>query len=215
MSKNKNQPMYKVVIKETIKLFLSQFVMLLLVAICYVLPLFFEIPILSEKNAVIGLIITAAIIILKIWGVVKGEYYAYRIYRFMVDSMNQPLFYIYNALEADVYSEDTADNIKEVFRKTEKAFINYSSVYYYLKFFNLGVILVMLGLIIYPQVVNHKLIFYYFYGIGDFFLIISILCAHISARFIFSAEHAWYKRFNYRIINDFNKAKENKEKIYE
>lgn len=63
MSKNKNQPMYKVVIKETITLFLSQFVMLLLVALCYVLPLFLEIPILSGKNAVIGLIITAAIII--------------------------------------------------------------------------------------------------------------------------------------------------------
>ena len=94
MIKNKNQPMYKVVIKETITLFLSQFVMLLLVALCYVLPLFLEIPILSEKNAVIGLIITAAIIILKIWGVVKGEYYAYRIYRFMIDSMNQPLLYI-------------------------------------------------------------------------------------------------------------------------
>lgn len=55
--------MYKVVIKETITLFLSQFVMLLLVALCYVLPLFLEIPILSGKNAVIGLIITAAIII--------------------------------------------------------------------------------------------------------------------------------------------------------
>lgn len=188
--------MDKLVKKEVLTVYISQFALIAVVLFCCIVPLFSESPYLTGWKAISGLCILGSIFFVNIFYITtqfKGnqsllpckialECFPEMIYR-MDENCNKGLF-----------SKDETEKCKDRYNNTLKWLERFDSLAIPLIIFDCVVVgLSIIGIII-LQISKHQVLFCSLYGVAGFFIVMQTACLFISSRFLWKAVFAWIER---------------------
>ena len=190
--------MDKLIKKEVIKLYVSQILLLISSVFCSSVPLFSETLSFYNYNALIGILIFAAVIIFEII-FIRTWFYGRNANlpgKYCLESLPGTMYKIDANLNKGLFSEEETEKCKERYRNTLDWL---SSMIIFSKPFLIIVLLSMLFivlLIVVKMISIKQLYFSNMYGISIFFLVLQISSLYITCKFLLNAVESWINRLH-------------------
>lgn len=188
--------MDKLVKKEVLTVYISQFAMIVVALFCCIVPLFSESAYLIGWKAITGLCILASIFIANIVYITtqfKG-YQSILPCKIALECLPEMIYRMDENYNKGLFSKEDTEKSKQRYSNTLKWLERFDSFAVPLMIIDCAVIgLSIIGIII-LQIKRHEVLFCSFYGVAGFFIVMQTTCLFISSRFLWKAVFAWIER---------------------
>ena len=188
--------MDKLVKKEVLTVYISQFALIAVALFCCIVPLFSESPYLTGWKAISGLCILASVFVVNIFYMTtqfKGNK-SLLPGKIALECMGEMFYRIDENCNKGLFSKEDTEKCKQRYNNTLKWLGRFNSFAVPLMIIDCTVIgLSIIGIII-LQISKHQFLFCSLYGVAGFFIVMQTACLFISSRFLWKAVFAWIER---------------------
>ena len=188
--------MDKLVKKEVLTVYISQFAMIAVALFCCIVPLFSESPYLTGWKAITGLCILASVFIANIVYLTtqfKG-YQSILPCKIALECFPKMIYRMDENCTKGLFSKDETEKCKQRYSNTLKWLERFYSLAIPLIIFDCVVVgLSIIGIII-LQISKHQVLFCSLYRVAGFFIVMQTACLFISSRFLWKSVFAWIER---------------------
>ena len=188
--------MDKLVKKEVLTVYISQFAMIAVALFCCIVPLFSESAYLTGWKAISGLCILGSIFVINIFYITikfRG-YQSVLPCKYALEFMPEMLFRIDENCDKGLFSKEDTEKCKQRYNNTLNWLGRFDSLAVPLIIFDCVVVgLSIIGIII-LQISKHQVLFCSLYGVAVFFIVMQTACLFISSRFLWKVVFAWIER---------------------
>ena len=188
--------MDKLVKKEVLTVYISQFALIAVALFCCIVPLFSESPYLPGWKAITGLCILASIFVANIFYMTtqfKG-YQSILPCKIALEFLPEMIYRMDENYNKGLFSKEDTEKCKQRYSNTLKWLERFAYLAVPLIIFDCTVIgLSIIGIII-LQIKKHEVSFCSLYGVAGFFIVMQTTCLLISSRFLWKAVFAWIER---------------------
>ena len=185
--------MDKLVKKEVLTVYISQFAMIAVALFCCIVPLFSESAYLTGWKAISGLCILGSIFFVNIFYMTtqfKGKK-SLLPGKIALECMGEMFFRIDENCNKGLFSKEDTENCKQRYNNVLKWLGRFNSLAVPLMIIDCAVIgLSIIGIVI-LQIKRHEVLFCSFYGVAGFFIVMQTACLFISSRFLWKGVFAW------------------------
>ena len=188
--------MDKLVKKEVLTVYISQFAMILVSPVCCWIPIVSDTQKLTGWKAILGICVLLIIFALNVLYLTKKFYGLDSVLpsKYVLENMPEMLLKIEENYEKGLFSRENTDKCKNRYNTTLNWLGRFASFGLPLMIFDcVGIVLSVSSIIIF-QIINHKILFSYLYGISGFFIVVQTTCLFISSRFLWYSVQAWIER---------------------
>lgn len=188
--------MDKLVKKEVLTVYISQFAMIIVALFCCLVPLFSDSLYLSGWKAISGLCILASVFVANIFYMTTQFQGKKSLLpgKFALECMGEMFFRIDENCNKGLFSKEDTEKCKQRYNNTLKWLGRFNSLAEPLMIIDCAVIgLSIIGIII-LQISKHQFLFCSLYGVAGFFIVMQTACLFISSRFLWNAVFAWIER---------------------
>ena len=188
--------MDKLVKKEVLTVYISQFALIAVALFCCIVPLFSASPYLTGGKAISGLCILASIFVVNIFYMTtqfKGNK-SLLPEKIAFECWHEMFFRIDENCNKGLFSKEDTEKCKQKYNNVLKWLERFDSLAIPLMIIDCAVIgLSIIGIII-LQIKKHEVSFCSLYGVAGFFIVMQTACLFISSRFLWKAVFAWIER---------------------
>ncbi len=188
--------MDKLVKKEVLTVYISQFAMIIVALFCCLVPLFSDSLYLTGWKAISGLCILASVFVANIFYMTTQFQGKKSLLpgKFALECMGEMFFRIDENCNKGLFSKEDTEKCKQRYNNTLKWLGRFNSLAEPLMIIDCAVIgLSIIGIII-LQISKHQFLFCSLYGVAGFFIVMQTACLFISSRFLWNAVFAWIER---------------------
>jgi len=188
--------MDKLVKKEVLTVYISQFAMIIVALFCCLVPLFSDSLYLTGWKAISGLCILASIFVINIVYMTTQFQGKKSLLpgKIALECMGEMFFRIDENCNKGLFSKEDTEKCKQRYNNTLKWLGRFNSFAVPLMIIDCTVIgLSIIGIII-LQISKHQFLFCSLYGVAGFFIVMQTACLFISSRFLWKAVYAWIER---------------------
>lgn len=188
--------MDKLVKKEVLTVYISQFALIAVALFCYIVPLFSESPYLPGWKAITGLCILASIFVANIFYMTTQfkRYQSILPCKIALEFLPEMIYRMDENYNKGLFSKEDTEKCKQRYSNTLKWLERFAYLAIPLIIFDCTVIgLSIIGIII-LQIKKHEVSFCSLYGVAGFFIVMQTTCLFISSRFLWKAVFAWTER---------------------
>jgi len=188
--------MDKLVKKEVLTVYISQFAMIIVALFCCLVPFFSDSLYLTGWKAISGLCILASVFVANIFYMTTQFQGKKSLLpgKFALECMGEMFFRIDENCNKGLFSKEDTEKCKQRYNNTLKWLGRFNSLAEPLMIIDCAVIgLSIIGIII-LQISKHQFLFCSLYGVAGFFIVMQTACLFISSRFLWNAVFAWIER---------------------
>ena len=188
--------MDKLVKKEVLTVYISQFAMIIVALFCCLVPLFSDSLYLTGWKAISGLCILASVFVANIFYMTTQFQGKKSLLpgKFALECMGEMFFRVDENCNKGLFSKEDTEKCKQRYNNTLKWLGRFNSLAEPLMIIDCAVIgLSIIGIII-LQISKHQFLFCSLYGVAGFFIVMQTACLFISSRFLWNAVFAWIER---------------------
>lgn len=188
--------MDKLVKKEVLTVYISQFSMIIVALFCCLVPLFSDSLYLTGWKAISGLCILASVFVANIFYMTTQFQGKKSLLpgKFALECMGEMFFRIDENCNKGLFSKEDTEKCKQRYNNTLKWLGRFNSLAEPLMIIDCAIIgLSIIGIII-LQISKHQFLFCSLYGVAGFFIVMQTACLFISSRFLWNAVFAWIER---------------------
>ena len=189
--------MNKLIKSEVLTIYISQFLLLFVIAFCNSVPLWSDtVFITGNKYIIICFIILALVYFLNIFFLLKKywRYYALLPEKYMLESMPALTLRIEENCNKGKYTQEETAACKERLNDSMKWLDRYNKLSFPLIITDIICIISSITFIVIKQFQFKSFCFCTYYGIAIFFVLIQISCLYLSSRFLFSSAKSWINK---------------------
>ena len=195
--------MDKLVKKEVLTVYISQFAMIAVALFCCLVPLFSDFLYLTGWKAFTGLCILASIFVVNIFYMTTQFQGKKSLLpgKIALECMGEMFFRIDENCNKGLFSKKGTENCKQRYNNVLKWLGRFNSLAVPLMIIDCAVIgLSIIGIVI-LQIKKHEVSFCSLYGVAGFFIVMQTTCLFISSRFLWKAVFAWIERLrNIKVV---------------
>lgn len=188
--------MDKLVKKEVLTVYISQFALIAVALFYCIVPLFSESPYLTGWKAISGLCILASVFVVNIFYMTtqfKGNK-SLLPGKIALECMGEMFYRIDENCNKGLFSKEDTEKCKQRYNNVLKWLGRFNSLAVPLIIFDcVAAGLSIIGIII-LQISKHQVLFCSLYGVAGFFIVMQTACLFISSRFLWKAVFAWIER---------------------
>lgn len=188
--------MDKLIKKEVLTVFISQYLMIFVALFCCWVPLISDSLYLSGWKAILGLCILASIFITNIFYITskfKG-YLSVLPRKIALECMSEMLYRMDENCNKGLFAKEETEKCKQRYNNTLKWLERFDSFAFPLMIVDCVVIgLAIIGIFIF-QIVKNQIVFCPLFGVAGFFIVMQTSCLFISSRFLWKSVFAWIER---------------------
>ena len=188
--------MDKLVKKEVLTVYISQFAMIAVALFCCLVPLFSDSLYLTGWKAISGLCILASVFVANIFYMTTQFQGKKSLLpgKFALECMGEMFFRIDENCNKGLFSKEDTEKCKQRYNNVLKWLERFDFLAIPLMIIDCAVIgLSIIGIII-LQISKHQFLFCSLYGVAGFFIVMQTACLFISSRFLWNAVFAWIER---------------------
>lgn len=188
--------MDKLVKKEVLTVYISQFAILIVALCCFWLPLFYDSPIMTRWKAISGFFILAGIFLANIFYITTLFSKQHRILpaKLALEAFSEMLYKMDDNCNKGLFSKEETDKCKQRYNTTLEWLERYRALGLPLLIFDCITIGLSIAGIIIIQIVKHQFVFCSFFGVAGFFLVMQTTYLFISYRFLWKSVLAWIEK---------------------
>lgn len=188
--------MDKLIKKEVLTVFISQYLMIFVALFCCWVPLVSDSTYLNGWKAILGLCILASIFITNIFYMTsqfKG-YLSVLPGKIAHECMNEMLYKMDENCNKGLFSKEETEKCKQRYNNTLKWLERFDSFAFPLMIIDCAVIgLAITGIFIF-QIAKNQIVFPLLFGVAGFFIVMQTSCLFISSKFLWKSVFAWIER---------------------
>ena len=188
--------MDKLVKKEVLTVYISQFALIAVALFCCLVPLFSDSLYLTGWKAISGLCILASVFVANIFYMTTQFQGKKSLLpgKFALECMGEMFFRIDENCNKGLFSKEDTEKCKQRYNNVLKWLERFDFLAIPLMIIDCAVIgLSIIGIII-LQISKHQFLFCSLYGVAGFFIVMQTACLFISSRFLWNAVFAWIER---------------------
>lgn len=188
--------MDKLVKKEVLTVYISEFALIAVALFCCIVPLFSESPYLTGWKAISGLCILASVFVANIFYMTTQFQGKKSLFpgKIALECMGEMFYRIDENCNKGLFSKEDTEKCKQRYNNALKWLGRFNSLAVPLMIIDCAVIgLSIIGIII-LQISKHQFLFCSLYGVAGFFIVMQTACLFISSRFLWNAVFAWIER---------------------
>ena len=188
--------MDKLVKKEVLTVYISQFAMIAVALFCCLVPLFSDFLYLTGWKAFTGLCILASIFVVNIFYMTTQFQGKKSLLpgKIALECMGEMFFRIDENCNKGLFSKEETENCNQRYNNVLKWLGRFDSLAVPLMIFDCVVIgLSIIGIII-LQISKHQILFCSLYGVAGFFIVMQTAYLFISSLFLWKTVLAWIER---------------------
>ena len=188
--------MAKLIKKEVLTVYISQFTLIIVALFCCLVPLFSDSLYLTGWKAISGLCILASVFVANIFYMTTQFQGKKSLLpgKFALECMGEMFFRIDENCNKGLFSKEDTEKCKQRYNNTLKWLGRFNSLAEPLMIIDCAVIVLSIIGIIILQISKHQFLFCSLYGVAGFFIVMQTACLFISSRFLWNAVFAWIER---------------------
>ena len=188
--------MNKLIKAEVLTVYISQFLLLLVIPFCNAIPLWSETIFITGLKSITGFLVVIAIFLINIWFLFKKfwRFYARLPMKYMLESWPGLHYSIERNCNKGKFTPEETKACKERLNDSMEWLDLYDKLSIPLIISDTVSVFSSLVFIVIKLIKTNSFVFSTYYGVAGFFMIIQTGCLFISSRFLFSSVKSWVNK---------------------
>ena len=188
--------MNKLIKTEVLTVYISQFLLLLVITFCNAIPLWSETIFITGGKSILGFLVVIVICFINIWFFFKKfwRFYARLPVKYMLESLLGLMYSIDLNCNKGKFTPEETEACKERLNDSMKWLNIYDRLALPLIIFDAVSVCASVFFIAIKLIKINTFCFSAYYGVSGFFVIIQSGCLFISSRFLFSSVQSWVNK---------------------